>query len=171
MVANRGCSGSLYRISAQRSLWTRVKYAHTMIRGLRGRMRPRRVNQTRATKPPGALAGPVHRNMRLVRALDSSCCSSSSLSSTELPAILVLRVPYSHDVCQATQAAWCPCVEAREFTARSIGIEFLDTAVAYLSPADNSHGFLLGRLKGAHQPVIKPRNRFSASRSSLLAGL
>ena len=43
--------------------------------------------------------------------------------------------------------------------------------VAYLSPADNSHGSLLGRLKGAHQPVIKPRNRFSASCSSLLAGL
>src|SRR4030095_16069661 len=43
--------------------------------------------------------------------------------------------------------------------------------VAYLSPADNSHGSLLGRLKGAHQPVIKPRNRCSASRSSLLAGL
>ena len=43
--------------------------------------------------------------------------------------------------------------------------------VVCLSPADNSHGSLLGRLKGAHQPVIKPRNRFSASRSSLLAGL
>ena len=43
--------------------------------------------------------------------------------------------------------------------------------VAYLSPADNSHGSLLGRLKGAHQPVIKPRNRFSASCSSFLAGL
>ena len=43
--------------------------------------------------------------------------------------------------------------------------------VAYLSPADNSHGSLLGRLKGAHQPVITPRNRFSASCSSLLAGL
>ena len=42
--------------------------------------------------------------------------------------------------------------------------------VAYLSPADNSHGSLLGRLKGAHQPVIKSRNRCSASCSSLLAG-
>src|SRR6266446_763404 len=29
-------------------------------------------------------------------------------------------------------------------------------AAVCLSPADNSHGSLLGRLKGAHQPVIKP---------------
>src|SRR6266436_448172 len=38
---------------------------------------------------------------------------------------------------------------------------YLAEAVVCLSPADNSHGSLLGRLKGAHQPVIKPRNRFS----------
>src|SRR5262245_39999426 len=31
--------------------------------------------------------------------------------------------------------------------------------VAYLSPADNSHGSHLGRLKGAHQSVIKPRKQ------------
>jgi len=37
----------------------------------------------------------------------------------------------------------------------------INCRVVCLSPADNSHGSLLGRLKGAHQPVIKPRNRFS----------
>jgi hypothetical protein len=39
---------------------------------------------------------------------DSSCLASSSLSSTEIQAILVLRVPYSHDDCQAMQTARCP---------------------------------------------------------------
>jgi hypothetical protein len=43
--------------------------------------------------------------------------------------------------------------------------------VAYLSPAHNSNGSLLGHLRGAQQPVIKPRHRCSASRSPLLAGL
>ena len=43
--------------------------------------------------------------------------------------------------------------------------------VAYLSPADNAHGSLLGRLRGVHQPVVKPRNRFAAARLPLLAGL
>ena len=51
---------------------------------------------------------------------------------------------------------------------KGLGIKF---AVAYLSPADNASGSLLGGLRGVHQPVVKPRNRFAAARLSLLAGL
>jgi hypothetical protein len=40
--------------------------------------------------------------------------------------------------------------------------------VAYLSPADNAHGSLLGRLRGAAQPIVKPCNAFSAPRLPLL---
>ena len=47
----------------------------------------------------------------------------------------------------------------------------MKSAVAYLSPADNAHGSLLGRLRGVHQPVVKPRNRFAAARLPLLASL
>jgi hypothetical protein len=43
--------------------------------------------------------------------------------------------------------------------------------VAYLRPADNSIGPLLSRLRGAQQPVVRPRNTFSAPRSHLLARL
>ena len=41
--------------------------------------------------------------------------------------------------------------------------------VAYLLGADNSIGPLLSRLRGAQQPVVRPRNAFSAPRSHLLA--
>jgi hypothetical protein len=43
--------------------------------------------------------------------------------------------------------------------------------VAYLLAADNSIGPLLSRLRGAQQPVVRPRHAFSAPRSHLLARL
>src|SRR5262249_18775574 len=44
-------------------------------------------------------------------------------------------------------------------------------AVAYLLAADNSIGPLLSRLRGAQQPVVRPRNAFSVPCSHLLARL
>ena len=41
--------------------------------------------------------------------------------------------------------------------------------VAYPLAADNSIGPLLSRLRGAQQPVVRPRHAFSAPRSRLLA--
>jgi hypothetical protein len=43
--------------------------------------------------------------------------------------------------------------------------------VAYLLAADNAIGPLLSRLRGAQQPVGRPRHAFSAPRSHLLARL
>src|SRR5215510_2148339 len=42
-------------------------------------------------------------------------------------------------------------------------------AVAYLLAADNSIGPLVSRLRGAQQPVVRPRHAFAAPRSPLLA--
>jgi hypothetical protein len=41
--------------------------------------------------------------------------------------------------------------------------------VAYLLGADNSIGPLVSRLRGAQQPVVRPRHAFAAPRSPLLA--
>jgi hypothetical protein len=47
----------------------------------------------------------------------------------------------------------------------------LQDMVAYLLAADNSIGPLLSRLRGAQQPVVRPRHVFSVPCSHLLARL
>src|SRR5262249_16239864 len=61
-----------------------------------------------------------------------------------------------------------PCCTACE---EAIETPRLQPSVAYLLAADNSIGHLLSHLRGAQQPVVRPRNAFSAPRSHLLVHL